>query len=485
MSKDPDGEGTGVVDLVSAVLDGRLAKADAEGIIRSAAGSVDWSRRWAEVVHLQSMIDEAPSVDGVLALTDLADAAAEPLTGLVRGHVLGSGALRLLELKVPEQALPLLERAVDLVADDELTQLEARRFRLRALVLLDRREEFFRECPAVVATAERLGSAPDLCMLLFDEATLAARSGDTATALERVRAACRVRTHITSDQDGEILHTPARFSLKHALIWLWGPGYWVTWHPSSRQALGTYGTVRKRTVVPVGDLPDQDIEPTTVDPRTEDGLVWYTKGAVHVRHGVRAQAGLPVANLADAQGRMQVTFTSKNAVLVVYQGLSEHRLASQPKVAEQLLNRYLAGAWQLDWCVISHLVTAQSGTVLMARDKDAAIEFAAKAAAGAGPAGLADLATKAHSTYSSELACELVGATVTPFYRVLRLRRRFVRGVEAAYGYMPGLRTSSDRPAQIPPEILEEVQDTPEAALEFVPQPQPDPDPDPAGEWST
>lgn len=270
-----------------------------------------------------------------------------------------------------------------------------------------------------------------------------------------------------------------------SLTGIWGPGYWVTWHPSSRQALGAYGTVRKRTVVPVGDLPDQDIEPATVDPRTKDGLVWYTKGAVQVKHGATAQTGVPMANLADAQGRMLVTFTRRNAVLVVYQGLSEHRLASQPKVAAQLVDRYLAGAWELDWCVVSHLVTARSGTVLMARDKGAAIQFAAKAAAGAGPVGLADLASKAHSTYSSELACELVGATVTPFYRVLRLRRRFVRGIEAAYGYVPGLRTSRDRPAQVPPEILEEVQDTPEAALEFVPQPDPDPDPDPVGEEHT
>ncbi|WP_128437082.1 CHAT domain-containing protein [Streptomyces cyaneus] len=203
---------------MSAVLDGRLAKADAEEIIRSTAGAVDWSRRWAEVAHLQSMIDAAHSVDGVLVLTDLADAAAEPLGGVVRGQVLGSGALRLLELNLPEPALPLLERAVDLLADDELTQLEARRFRLRALVLLDRREEFFQDCPAVVASAERLGSANDLCMLLFDEATLAARSGDTVRALDQVRAACRVRARITSDRAGEILHTPARFAIQHALF---------------------------------------------------------------------------------------------------------------------------------------------------------------------------------------------------------------------------------------------------------------------------
>ncbi|WP_128437081.1 hypothetical protein [Streptomyces cyaneus] len=260
-----------------------------------------------------------------------------------------------------------------------------------------------------------------------------------------------------------------------SLTGLWGPGYWVTWHPSSRQALGAYGTVLKRTVVPVGNLRDQDIESASVDPRTDDGLVWYTKGAVEVTHGTVAQTGVPVANLADAQGRMKVTFTRKYAVLVVYQGLSEHHLASQPKVAKQLLNRYLAGDWELDWCVVSHLVTAQSGTVLMAREKGATIEFTARATAGAGPAGLADLASKARSTHSSELVCELVGATVTPFYRVLRLRRRFLRGIEAAYGYVPGLRTSRDRPAEVPPEILEEIQDTPEAALEYVPQPDPDP----------
>ncbi|MFK0158292.1 hypothetical protein ACIQVK_40280 [Streptomyces sp. NPDC090493] len=267
---------------------------------------------------------------------------------------------------------------------------------------------------------------------------------------------------------------PSRAFIR-ALAGVWGPDYWVTWHPSSRRSLGTVGPARYPGIVPVDTLPDSAVEPPEVTPADRSTLTWNTEGAVRVTFQGTAEAADPAGALADVRAGAVVEFTRKNALLVVYRGLTETRLADQPRLARELVRRYWAGDWDPDWCVVSHLVTARSGTVLMAADKGATVELGVSGSAAAGPVSLADLATQVRATRSAALQCELVGERLTPFYRVLRLRRRFLRGVEAEYGAR-GLRTPAGRPAEVPPGLLHEVESAPEAALEHPAQPAPPPD---------
>ncbi|MEW1773245.1 hypothetical protein [Streptomyces sp. NPDC086777] len=268
---------------------------------------------------------------------------------------------------------------------------------------------------------------------------------------------------------------PSRAFIR-ALTGVWGQDYWVTWHPSSRLSLGAIGTVGHPGLVPIGELLDHGIVQPEVEPGGRDSLTWQTAGAVKVTHRAAAEAGEPTGALAAARAGTLVEFTHKNAVLVVYRGLSETRLADQPGLAKELIRRYWNGDWKTDWCVVSHLVTARSGTVLMSADKGATVELSASGSGTAGPVTLADLGTEVRATRSSALQCELVGRRMTPFYRVLRLRRRFIRGIEADYGQVRSTHRSPDRPRPVPPDLLEEVQDTPYEALELVPQPLAPPD---------
>src|SRR5262249_523254 len=119
--------------------------------------------------------------------------------------------------------------------------------------------------------------------------------------------------------------------------------------------------------------------------------------------------------------------------------------------------RYWAGTWEREWCVISHLVTAESGTVLVSGEGASAVELSAQVGLGSGPVSFVDLASKVGVTRSSGLALELIGERVTPFFRVLRLRRKFLRGIEAVYGEAAELRTAAGRPAEVPLQLQEET----------------------------
>ncbi|MEW1804588.1 hypothetical protein ACIGO7_07980 [Streptomyces virginiae] len=262
---------------------------------------------------------------------------------------------------------------------------------------------------------------------------------------------------------------PSRLFIR-ALSGVWGNGYWVTWHPSARHRLGDVGTVQGSGLVPISSLEEVGITTSQVAPTTRDELTWRTRGGVSVTYKSAGQAGGPFAALADAQAGALVEFSRENALLVAYRGLTEHRLADQPLLARELVERYWAGSWELDWYVISHLVTAKSGTVLLAGEKGALVEMHARATLGEAPAALADLAAGARGARSSGMELELLGKQVTPFYRVLRLRRRFIRGIEGVYGDVRTLRTSANRPPDVPADVLDEIRESPDVALEFPDQ---------------
>ncbi|MEU9345501.1 CHAT domain-containing protein [Streptomyces sp. NPDC048278] len=206
------------VEIVTAVLDGRLARADAAELLRRPlAGTARLHLRHAEVVRLGELVEQAQSIERTRALTDLAAVAAEPLGAGARGNVLGQGAARLLDLGAPETALALLDEARPLLAGDALLALEAGKLRLRALCDLDRRTDFERDLPAFLAEAERVGSGVDLCTVLYDRALLASRAGDHASALHSVREARRIRATVAEEDSGYV-RGPASFALQHALI---------------------------------------------------------------------------------------------------------------------------------------------------------------------------------------------------------------------------------------------------------------------------
>jgi hypothetical protein len=251
-----------------------------------------------------------------------------------------------------------------------------------------------------------------------------------------------------------------------AMSSLWGHGYWVTWHPSTRHRLGDVGTDDEGRFVGITSLAENQIASVTKPSDTKDDLTWRSESGVNVTLKVSGQSSPAFTGIADGQAGALVEFSRSNGILVAYRGLAESRLASQPALAEEMLRRYWLGTWPLDWCVVSHLVTAHSGTILMASNGSSAVELAAQASTGSGAFTFADLAAGVRIARSTGLALELLGAGFTPFFRIVRLRKRFIRGVEAAYGDGYSVRTTAIRPAELPKELLDEAREDTDAVLE-------------------
>ncbi|MCY0947079.1 CHAT domain-containing protein [Streptomyces antarcticus] len=215
-----DDKGYTVAWMVTDVLEGRLSLPEAKQRLKGDPKDYNLlfhEARRQELMELMDRIGAASTALHALTMTELGVAAAALFPAETRGYILTEGALRLIALDDPAPAFDFLERAVSALEADEPIRLRASRLRLHILALMSRHEEFRRDCPSVVAEAERLDSPVDLSMALMDQADVTAETGDARTALDTVRVARRVRATVRAHDEGPV-YSLATFAYRHALI---------------------------------------------------------------------------------------------------------------------------------------------------------------------------------------------------------------------------------------------------------------------------
>ncbi|HXM57398.1 MAG TPA: hypothetical protein VOB72_18515 [Candidatus Dormibacteraeota bacterium] len=245
-----------------------------------------------------------------------------------------------------------------------------------------------------------------------------------------------------------------------ALQGLWGPDYWVTWPPGLQLALGDVGIVRHGRLTPTSRLAERDIE---VDIDVAGGLrelAYDSEGAVSVTFKAAGESPDGFQALARADAGACVRFARENAVLAVYTELRETRIRRLGELAEQLTRRFWEGTWSASEAVVSSLVTARSATVLVGIGSQSRAELRAGASV-ATLASLGSLAADVGIVHRDRLALALSGPDVTPFFRLVRLRRSFTGRIEQEYG-----RGLADAPAKMPARVIEEALQDPEGVVE-------------------
>jgi hypothetical protein len=123
--------------------------------------------------------------------------------------------------------------------------------------------------------------------------------------------------------------------------------------------------------------------------------------------------------------------------------------------------------WDESLLAVTDVVGARSGLVLTAADGASAAEHRVQAGALPAEPALADLSAATAVGWRRHIGLEWLAADVTPFYRVVRLRKGWFRKVKKDYGPRQRGRGAADVP--VPPVLLEEAQDDPAAVLEQVP----------------
>lgn len=240
-------------------------------------------------------------------------------------------------------------------------------------------------------------------------------------------------------------------------------GWWIAWPPTERVGLGDVFDTCGGKLRRAGDLAARKVRFDRIPGAPPASFAYDSNGSVSVRFKLAGSVPPGFSALTAADVGALVEFSGEASVLVLYNGLTQEGFADTRSVAADLARLYWDGRWDTDLVAVSDVVAAVAGTVLTAAQHGASAELRLAGSA-AGPASLIDLAGKVAFARSAGVGMQWVGSNVTPFYRVVRLRKTWMAHIKAAYGpQQPGRGAA---PGLVPPLVMDEAREDPAAVLE-------------------
>ncbi|MFF7309172.1 hypothetical protein [Streptomyces sp. NPDC008137] len=242
-------------------------------------------------------------------------------------------------------------------------------------------------------------------------------------------------------------------------------GWWVAWPLSRRVEVGDVLENADGSVRAAGTLENRGIPVTMRHGTPHNDYAYDTQGSASVVFKTAGVAADGFTALAAADFGAKVSFEKGNAALIVYRGLTETGVDDVRDLAAALVRRVWRD-WDENLLAVTDVVSAASGTVLTAAESGAVAELRLQAGAGQAQTVLTDLAGRAAVAGRHRLGLEWTGAESTPFFRVVRLRKGWFGRVRKDYGpRQPG---RGGAPVPVPPVLVEEAWEEPEAVLETV-----------------
>lgn len=256
---------------------------------------------------------------------------------------------------------------------------------------------------------------------------------------------------------------------------LWEAGYWVTWQPSVRWNLGDVGAIERGVLIHIDDLATFGVHYATQPGVSKDRLTYSSQGNVALTFKLAGQVAQGFHALGAADAGVLVEFSKDEALVVSLRGVAESQVRSVPELAAQIVKLYLADRWKQDYAAVTHLVSAQSGTILASSGNGSAVELRAQAAVGSGPVEIGDLSAGMSVARSHNLGLAVVGANLTPLFRVVRLKDSWLTDPRVVFARQ---RVRGARPEAAPTELLEQARDEWDAVLDMPEPPSGDEDRD-------
>ena len=202
-----------------------------------------------------------------------------------------------------------------------------------------------------------------------------------------------------------------------------GLQYFATWLPITTVEVGDIGLIKNGAFQKRDTLEARKVAFATTKARPVGSLQYSSARGVAVKVNLAGSGGPLGTPLGKAS--VEVSFTSKNAVLFDAANCSSEAITNIADVSEAILRLYNQGNWDEKLMVVSEIVRAGSATILISRTRNASTTLSASTT---GPIkSLADASAGFEMTSSEDLAVKIVAQTdLTPLFRLLRVNTGFL-----------------------------------------------------------
>ncbi|MFA5102821.1 MAG: hypothetical protein WC525_06670 [Candidatus Thermoplasmatota archaeon] len=202
--------------------------------------------------------------------------------------------------------------------------------------------------------------------------------------------------------------------------------YYATWAPGIPLKIGDVGTLERNGFTVISNLNKLGIDFEVRTDSQKDSLQYASASGVSISTKIKGSAGLAEYNLNLADAGIVVQFAKDAGVAFEARGVEHQLIEDCVNIDAAILAAHSKGIWKDDWVVISDLMVADSGTVLISQGNDASIGL--KALADVPHLSLANIDADFTVTYSKNLNTTIICQTgLTPLFKI--------RGID--HGWFP------------------------------------------------
>lgn len=202
-------------------------------------------------------------------------------------------------------------------------------------------------------------------------------------------------------------------------------GYYATWNPGVPLSLGDVGTLSGNIFTRLSSLNTMGINFAIRTDNTTSLLEHNSQGSVTVTTKVAGSIAPQGSVLTNADVGLIVEFSKENSTLFKANDTRSPSIEDTITLGNEIIRRYKDGNWSKSWVVITELVEATSGTVLIANKANGKIELKANANINAPTIDIADASFQFSTQFSTGLETKIIAAQgLTPLFKVMGIKSR-------------------------------------------------------------
>jgi len=204
--------------------------------------------------------------------------------------------------------------------------------------------------------------------------------------------------------------------------------YLATWLPGTPLALGDIGVLKNNEFTKISNLSNEGIKFDELKDETKSDIDYSSKGAVSITTKASGVLAPQSSVLGEVDAGITVEFSKENAILFKANETLSPSIKDQITLGKEILKRFKDGKWDKDWAVITELVVAKSGTILISSSSSGKIELKAKGKVEAAKLDIADAGLGFELSFSKDLATKIIAQeSITPLFKASKIKGRLLQ----------------------------------------------------------
>ncbi len=202
-------------------------------------------------------------------------------------------------------------------------------------------------------------------------------------------------------------------------------GYYATWNPDVPLSLGDIGILINNLFTKISNISELNLSIEELKDDSETDLEYNSNGNVSVSTKLEGSVAPQGSALTNLDAGIIIEFGKENSIFFKANKTLTSTLKDSIKLGEKVLELFSQGKWNKRWVIITELVTAKSGTIIISNNINGKIELKANADVHATKLDVADADFNFSTQFSRGLETKIISEQgLTPLFKLMGIKTK-------------------------------------------------------------